>query len=245
MSIADSQGTRCKKFGYMLIGPGRPTHTAQAKALEAAGLLMSAIGPVWWEKIAPEKPRNRSRLPEREMLLRAIHMALDGGRCDEVELHVADIYCLGLAPAEAVGFLRDLFTHNVSVAIGKRIISRDCDLEAIAAEIKARQNTAQVAASRKRASRFVEKWPDMKPGKPCVYWHYDNDDLLLYVGATHNIINRMYAHRKKSHWFDDIARVEVKYKKSMGLAQKVEREEIIKREPYYNVHRYGGRGLKD
>lgn len=73
-----------------------------------------------------------------------------------------------------------------------------------------------------------------------VYRCYDTDGVLLYVGCSTNLTNRMRVHRCKSPWFDASVRVEAHEYPERWQAQCVEQFLISLLRPRHNKHRPWG-----
>lgn len=68
-----------------------------------------------------------------------------------------------------------------------------------------------------------------------LYRHYDSKSTLLYVGVSLNAVVRLSQHKKTSHWFKDLARVEMECFPDRKKALKAERDAIIKEDPVHNI----------
>lgn len=76
-----------------------------------------------------------------------------------------------------------------------------------------------------------------------VYRHFDADGALLYVGMGWSSLARlMRGHRKQSHWFDQIARIEIERFPTREAAYKAEWDAIVKEKPRYNLATPGKTG---
>lgn len=72
--------------------------------------------------------------------------------------------------------------------------------------------------------------------QPCyLYRHFDADGVLLYVGISHNIFNRLDAHTRKSHWFKDIKWVQIEKHPCRKTAMRAEGVAILNEQPKYNL----------
>lgn len=70
-----------------------------------------------------------------------------------------------------------------------------------------------------------------------VYRCYDADDRLLYIGCTSNLSHRMTAHRSRSPWATDIARITTEDLPGRAVALYVEAQAIRAESPLHNkVH---------
>ncbi len=65
--------------------------------------------------------------------------------------------------------------------------------------------------------------------------HFDKDGNLLYVGVSLNAIERTISHRDKSHWHQDIARIEIEWLHSRSAAYYAEKKAIQSEHPRYNI----------
>ena len=81
---------------------------------------------------------------------------------------------------------------------------------------------------------------------PYLYRLYADDDRLLYVGVSGNLVERL---RKHSHrpphgkaWYGQVAYCTVEAFPSMGLALNAEREAIRVERPLYNIRSAVARG---
>lgn len=71
--------------------------------------------------------------------------------------------------------------------------------------------------------------------KPCVYRHFDADGVLLYVGFSLRAIMRQADHEGSSHWFRQIARIELEWFDTVADAAFAEVEAIQNERPRHNV----------
>ena len=69
----------------------------------------------------------------------------------------------------------------------------------------------------------------------CLYRHFSAADELLYIGISIDGYSRTRAHAKHSHWFPDVARVQVEHLASREAAIKAERLAIETEAPRFNV----------
>ena len=70
-----------------------------------------------------------------------------------------------------------------------------------------------------------------------LYRHFDDSGTLLYVGVSLNSINRLSQHKNGSHWFEDIARVEIEKCDSRQNALEAETNAILNENPLHNVRK--------
>lgn len=68
-----------------------------------------------------------------------------------------------------------------------------------------------------------------------LYRHYDKDDNLLYVGISLSPTYRLSQHKKNSHWFNEIARIDIETYSSREEALQNERKAINEENPKHNV----------
>ena len=71
--------------------------------------------------------------------------------------------------------------------------------------------------------------------KTALYRHFDKEGNLLYVGVSLNAIERTISHRDKSHWHQDIARIEIEWHHSRSAAYYAEKKAIQSEHPRYNI----------
>src|SRR6266478_2865693 len=70
--------------------------------------------------------------------------------------------------------------------------------------------------------------------RTALYRHFDKNGNLLYVGVSLNAIERTISHRDKSHWHQDIARIEIEWLHSRSAAYYAEKKAIQSEHPRYN-----------
>ncbi|MFE6355895.1 GIY-YIG nuclease family protein [Streptomyces rochei] len=70
--------------------------------------------------------------------------------------------------------------------------------------------------------------------RTALYRLYDADDLLLYVGITHNPKRRWSAHSRDKHWWPDVARKTIEWFETRKSAERVEKIEVEEERPRYN-----------
>lgn len=68
-----------------------------------------------------------------------------------------------------------------------------------------------------------------------LYKHYDQSGDLLYIGISLSAINRLYQHKAKSHWYHNIARVEIVNFSSRGELVRAESRLIKSLKPRHNI----------
>jgi hypothetical protein len=69
----------------------------------------------------------------------------------------------------------------------------------------------------------------------CLYRHFDEDGILLYIGISISLIGRIINHRGNSFWFDDVATVTVKRFATKREVLDAEKLAIIKENPKHNI----------
>jgi len=67
-----------------------------------------------------------------------------------------------------------------------------------------------------------------------LYRHYDGEGQLLYVGISLSAVARLSAHKSRSGWYQDIARVEIENYESREEAEAAEVEAIQEERPLHN-----------
>lgn len=72
-------------------------------------------------------------------------------------------------------------------------------------------------------------------GATALYRIYDQSDLLLYVGITHNPGIRFGSHAEKKQWWGDVARVQIEWHASRGAAEAAEVVAILAEQPKWNI----------
>lgn len=79
--------------------------------------------------------------------------------------------------------------------------------------------------------------PPQVPARTALYWHFDRDDVLLYVGVTEALVVRGKNHARSSSWAEFAVRAEVRWFPSRQDAERAEREAIEAERPLFNhVH---------
>ena len=79
-----------------------------------------------------------------------------------------------------------------------------------------------------------------------LYRHYDRDGVLLYVGVSVSALARLESHFGKSHWANQIVRVEIEWFDTPALAIVAEGLAITTERPLHNKiisNGLGGRPL--
>jgi excinuclease UvrABC nuclease subunit len=67
-----------------------------------------------------------------------------------------------------------------------------------------------------------------------VYWLYDKDDVLLYVGSTTSLRTRLHHHYNKASWYQRANRLETRVCENRAEALDIEREAIRRLAPMFN-----------
>lgn len=68
-----------------------------------------------------------------------------------------------------------------------------------------------------------------------LYRHFNEDGELLYVGISMSALERSIAHRKKSHWWNEITRIEIEKFPTRAEALEAEKRAIRAENPKYNI----------
>ncbi len=73
--------------------------------------------------------------------------------------------------------------------------------------------------------------------RTALYWHFDADGVLLYIGVTEALVGRGKSHARSSSWAEFAVRAEVRWFPSRQEAERAEREAIEAERPLFNhVH---------
>jgi GIY-YIG catalytic domain len=91
----------------------------------------------------------------------------------------------------------------------------------------------QDAKRAKREAELAAYRAAFRDKMPCLYRHYDATGRLLYVGISFCFANRMKEHFF-SHWYDEIARVDIERFPTREAACEAERKAIRSEKPLYN-----------
>lgn len=67
-----------------------------------------------------------------------------------------------------------------------------------------------------------------------LYYHYDKQHNLLYVGISLSAIGRLRQHNQRSHWADEIRTITVEHYDSVEEARIAEAQAIATERPRYN-----------
>lgn len=68
-----------------------------------------------------------------------------------------------------------------------------------------------------------------------LYRHFNKEGILLYVGATSNILNRMSQHKVRTPWFSEIANTSIEYFQTKEELLLAEKQAIRLEQPVYNI----------
>jgi len=68
----------------------------------------------------------------------------------------------------------------------------------------------------------------------CVYRFFDGRGRLLYIGATNCFPRRLREHAREKPWWDEVARIDIEYFRSLRAAQTAEVKAIKSEKPLYN-----------
>lgn len=68
-----------------------------------------------------------------------------------------------------------------------------------------------------------------------VYWLFDAEDRLLYIGMTGGLKVRLHSHRLYKEWWPRVARVETETFPNRELARERERDAIFEEAPLFNA----------
>jgi hypothetical protein len=79
---------------------------------------------------------------------------------------------------------------------------------------------------------------------PDLYRHFDAYGRLLYVGISISTLARLREHRRQSHWYERIARIEITKVATRELARKAELRAIRNEHPLWNIEGTGRRPPK-
>lgn len=75
--------------------------------------------------------------------------------------------------------------------------------------------------------------------KTSVYRHFDAEGRLLYVGASCHFGVRTLQHMRDSHWYFDVARIDVEHHPNRMRAERAEAIAIRDEKPLHNVWQPG------
>lgn len=69
---------------------------------------------------------------------------------------------------------------------------------------------------------------------PSVYRHFSADGVLLYVGASLNVLQRQVTHSSMSSWFDEVVKITIEKHPTKDAALAAERAAIAVEAPRHN-----------
>lgn len=69
-----------------------------------------------------------------------------------------------------------------------------------------------------------------------LYRHYNKDGVLLYVGISFSAIVRQVHHKKFSHWYSEVCRIDIETFPYRREALVAEKNAIAKEKPLHNIH---------
>lgn len=78
----------------------------------------------------------------------------------------------------------------------------------------------------------MSAWPEDEPHD--VYWLYDAEDRVLYIGCTHLLESRLRQHMRIQEWWPRVSRVEVEGFVTMAPARAREGAAIYDERPVFN-----------
>ena len=84
----------------------------------------------------------------------------------------------------------------------------------------------------------------MKPTH-CVYTFVGDDDEVLYIGCTRNVMQRVQQHAYERGWWGDVARIELQHFPNLPEARFAERRLIEEKRPVHNVKHNRGPRMAD
>jgi len=90
--------------------------------------------------------------------------------------------------------------------------------------------------SNRRANPTRDYWR----GRQVVYRCYDADEVLLYVGVSGDVCERLAQHRRASTWFKDTARTVLKVYPRRLDASRAELAAIRSERPLHNIRHAPG-----
>jgi hypothetical protein len=135
---------------------------------------------------------------------------------------------LGLTPLQFHRMVKDGLLPQPHPSI------RRWSVEALRVAKEAMDRRASEGKPTKRYERRPQSVP-LREGATHLYRHYDKNGRLLYVGISLSAIARLGEHKKSSHWFWQIARIEVTAYATRASALKAERITIQREKPLHNI----------
>lgn len=73
-------------------------------------------------------------------------------------------------------------------------------------------------------------------GRVVVYRCYDADGVLLYIGSSRNLEQRMATHVRTSFWRTYVAKVRIQIAGDIFTARRIEADAIRTENPRFNIH---------
>ena len=129
-----------KKWGYVLLGAGRPDRDLQRRVMALVGVDMGEFGTYWEDTLPPRATRPRSALVQRKHLLQEV------GSDDVVT--VASLLCLGASPADAEWFIRQVWERGGRMVIHDRAGDLGTDLTELLADFERQRAALHLRRSR-------------------------------------------------------------------------------------------------
>lgn len=68
----------------------------------------------------------------------------------------------------------------------------------------------------------------------CVYYCYNAENEIIYIGCTKNLTNRFSQHKSRSAWVNNVHDVRLRWFGSSGEALMFEERAILRNKPEYN-----------
>jgi hypothetical protein len=68
-----------------------------------------------------------------------------------------------------------------------------------------------------------------------LYRHYDADGMLLYIGASHDALDRLRGHRSSSGWYRLITKMTIERFPTLEDLVRAEKETVTREKPPYNT----------
>ena len=73
----------------------------------------------------------------------------------------------------------------------------------------------------------------------CVYYCYNAEGEMLYIGCTKQMLERLTCHKSKSAWVPYLHKIRLRWFDSFGEARRFEEEAIYRNRPEYNRYTNG------
>lgn len=80
--------------------------------------------------------------------------------------------------------------------------------------------------------------PRPKKRRYCVYYFYDADDIVIYIGRSYTLFNRMRGHYHGATWFDQARTIKIVPFKNRFDCEMHEEMEIVRLKPRFNLRLY-------